>query len=97
MTIKLVDASGKRVDKADVPLEVTLSGPGKILTLANGNDQSHELGDPVHGRSFHGQAQALVQSTRESGTIRLEIKSSGLKPANLTISTTPCLPRPWVP
>lgn len=89
VTIKVVDASGKRVDKAEVPLEVTLSGPGKILALANGNDQSHELGDPVHVRSYKGEAQALVQSTRETGTIRMEVKSTGLKSATLTINTTP--------
>jgi hypothetical protein len=97
VTIRVVDAIGQRVVKAQDPFEVKLSGPGRILAIANGNDQSHELRDPAHGRSFNGQAQVLVQATREAGTIELEIQSEGLAPTKVSIPTIPSQSRPWVP
>jgi beta-galactosidase len=97
VNIRVADAKGLRSRLGRVYFTVTLKGPGKVLSLANGNDQNHEVWDTSRCETFDGQAQILVQSTREAGTITLEVKSDGLTPAIISIPTSPCTPRPWVP
>jgi beta-galactosidase len=47
--------------------------------------------------AFNGLAQVLVQSTKESGLIKLTATADGLSPATLSIPSQPCTPRPAVP
>jgi beta-galactosidase len=46
---------------------------------------------------FNGLAQVIVQASKESGTLRLTARSSGLRPATVLLPTGPALPRPSVP
>jgi len=95
VTIRVVDAEGNLVDR-DLYIRVTLTGPGKVLALANGDDQSNGVADGINGKTFHGRAQMLVQSTHEAGDIRIKIESGGLTAADVTISSASCTPAPWV-
>jgi beta-galactosidase len=54
---------------------------------------------PVEWRRsvFNGLAQIIVQSTRESGPLKLTARSAGLKPATVTLQAAPAMPRPAVP
>ena len=97
VTIRIVDAKGRGMAKANLPIEVTLAGPGRVLTLVNSDDRCHELPNPTRCQTSAGRAQALLQTTREPGAIRMEVKSEGLKSASLLINASPCTPRQWVP
>jgi beta-galactosidase len=53
---------------------------------------------PAWQRSvFNGLAQIIVQSTKESGAIRLTASTDGLSPATVSVPSQPCTPRPAVP
>lgn len=53
---------------------------------------------PAWQRSvFNGLAQILVQSTRQAGSLTLTAESTNLTAATTTITTTPVVPRPFVP
>lgn len=97
VTISIVDAKGRRMAKANLPIEVNLSGPGRVLTLVNSDDRGHELPGTTRCQTYAGRAQALLQATRDPGAIRMEVKSEGLRSATLTIDAAPCTPRAWVP
>ena len=58
-----------------------------------------ETPTPVEWRrsAFNGLAQLIVQSVKESGTIRLTARSVGLKPVTVSIQTRPVSPRPALP
>jgi len=46
---------------------------------------------------FNGLAQIIVQSTRESGQIKLTAHSAGLKSATVLLESSPATPRPSLP
>lgn len=53
---------------------------------------------PPWSRSlFNGLAQVIVQSTRNTGEIKLTATADGLAPATAVVQTQPCTPRPSVP
>jgi beta-galactosidase len=53
---------------------------------------------PVWQRSvFNGLAQIIVQSTKESGAIRLTASADGLSPATVSVPSQPCTSRPVAP
>jgi beta-galactosidase len=46
---------------------------------------------------FNGLAQIIVQSTKESGVIKLTATAKGLTPATVSVQSQSCAPRPAVP
>ncbi|HEX7577635.1 MAG TPA: DUF4982 domain-containing protein, partial [Verrucomicrobiae bacterium] len=55
-------------------------------------------GVPPWSRSlFNGVAQIIVQSTRDTGEIKLTATADGLAPATAAVQTQPCVPRPSIP
>ena len=59
------------------------------------------IGRPTTGQwsrsLFNGLAQIIVQSTRETGEIKLTASADGLAPATASVQTKPGAPRPSVP
>jgi beta-galactosidase len=97
ITVQVADAQGRMVPTAADEITFTLSGPGKIIGVGNGDPSSHEPDQflekdgspaPIWGRSlFNGFAQVIVQSTGQPGEITLTAKASGLTEAGLVIPT----------
>ena len=46
---------------------------------------------------FNGLAQSIVQSTRDTGEIKLTATADGLAPATAAVQAQPCAPRPSIP
>ncbi len=93
INLSVVDREGREVPDADNMIKFFITGPGKIIAVANGDPSSHEPDKCVDGawqRSlFNGKCQVLVQSTNQSGTIHFEAKSSGLFTGSTDIVTVP--------
>ena len=97
VNIGVVDSGKALVSTASHPLVFSISGPGRIIGLGNGNESSHDPGKGNRITAYRGHAQVLVQSTREAGIIHLEVNAKGLPSASLSISAKACNPRPSVP
>jgi beta-galactosidase len=95
VTVEAIDAQGRPVPTANLPVEFELSGPGVNIGVGNGNPNSH---DPEKGNQvklYNGLAQVILQSRRTgSGTLMLRAASAGLKPTETTIQVraVPALP-----
>jgi beta-galactosidase len=66
------------------------------------NGVNLEIQDPLRvptwNRSvFNGLAQLIIQSTKESGEVKVTAKAQGLAPATAVIQSRACAPRPSVP
>lgn len=94
-TVEVVDATGRVVPTADVPVTFTLSGPGAIIGLNNGDPTNHEPEKGTQHRSYHGLAQVILQSLPGGqGMLTLHVTSPGLDAgdASVDVIVTPLPP-----
>ena len=91
MNVIVVDAKGREVPDADNMIRFSISGPGKIIGVGNGDPSCHEPDKCMDGawqRSlFNGKCQVIVQSTPEVGMIHFEARAVGLYPGSTDIMT----------
>jgi beta-galactosidase len=102
-TVAVTDVQGRVVPVANNLIHFTLDGPGKIIGVGNGDPSCHEPDVYFDKASnwqrsvFNGLAQIIVQSSKEAAEFKLTASADGLVPANVTISSRPAMPRPFVP
>ena len=78
-TVEVVDARGRVVPTADLPVRFTLTGPGIIIGLNNGDPTNHEPEKGTQHSTFHGLAQVIVQTALAGqGKLTLRAASPGL-------------------
>jgi len=96
VTVAIVDEKHRIVPVADNQISFTLTGPGKIIGVGNGDPSSHEPDKASQRKSFNGLAQVIVQSQRQPGDITLSAASPGLRTASVTIAAKAAALRPAV-
>jgi beta-galactosidase len=67
----VVDENGTLMPDADNLITYTISGPGEIVGVDNGNPISHESFKGNQRQAFHGKALAIVRSKCEEGPIQI--------------------------
>lgn len=85
VTVEVLDAAGRVVPTAGNKIAFKLAGPAALIGVGNGDPSCHEPDKGDSRSAFNGLAQAIVQTTRQSGEITLEATSPGLRPATLTL------------
>lgn len=85
ITVEVVDAKGRHVPTANIPVEFSISGSAAIIGLGNGNPTSHEPEKGNKRSLFNGLAQVIIQSKEETGSVVLTASAAGFKPATITI------------
>ncbi|MHC0441068.1 beta-galactosidase GalA [Flavobacterium sp. 3-210] len=86
ITVDVLDAKGRPVQTANLPIDFELQGDGAIIGLGNGDPNSHEMEKGNKRSLFNGLAQIILQSkAKGSGELFLKASSPGLKPALLKI------------
>ena len=88
VTVKVVDKDGNLCPDANNELTFTVKGEGKFKVAANGDATSRELFHIPHMKAFKGMLVATLQSTKEQGEIKLEVRSKDLKTGAVTIMTS---------
>ena len=97
VTVCAVDAQGREVPTANLPVTFEISGPGAIIGTGNGDNCSHEPEKSNHRSLFNGLAQVIVQAARGgSNALGLRAYSAGLKTADVSIAVKSVPPIPSV-
>lgn len=97
VTVQVLDARGRAVPTANLPIDFTIDN-GRIIGLGNGDPNSHEPEQGTRRSLFNGLAQVIVQSLPGSrGELRLSASVSGLRAASAKIEILPASPRPGAP
>ncbi|HEX7906016.1 MAG TPA: beta-galactosidase GalA [Chitinophagaceae bacterium] len=87
VTVRTLDAKGRPVQTANLPIEFEITGTGNIIGLGNGDANSHEPEKGNKRSLYNGLAQVILQSkANSSGQLTLTAKSGNLKPATITIN-----------
>ena len=98
VTVCAVDASGRIVPDANLPIEFEISGPGRNIGVGNG-DPTCTLSEKADSRPlFNGYAQIIVQSSivGKKDPIVITAKSEGLNPASCILKSTVTSPVPVI-
>ncbi|WP_051251506.1 glycoside hydrolase family 2 TIM barrel-domain containing protein [Paenibacillus harenae] len=85
LTVRIVDAAGRTVPTADIPLSFEVEGAGALIGTDNGDPADHTCYKSGSRRTFHGLALALVQAGRAEGEIRVTVRAEGFEAAAVTI------------
>lgn len=99
VTVEALDARGRPVPTANLPVDFEISG-GRIIGLGNGDANSHEPEKGNARRLYNGLAQVIVQTEEGGvGVLSLRARSAGLKSAEARITVRadggpPTVPRP---
>jgi beta-galactosidase len=81
----VVDAQGVVVPQASNAITFTVSGPGALVGVDNGNSVSHDSYKGSSISAFSGKALAIVRATKTAGTITLTATSGTLKGGSVTV------------
>ena len=87
VTVSVVDSVGTVVPNADNLVEFSVSGPGVIAGVDNGQQTSHESFKGSHRKAFNGLCLAVIRSTDENGAITLTARSKGLRDSTVILLT----------
>lgn len=96
VTVDAVDARGRHVPIANLPVRFAVEGAA-IIGLGNGDPNSHEPEKGDARSLFNGLAQVIVQANAGGrGRIMLRATAPGVRPAALTIDRAAVTPRAQV-
>lgn len=87
ITVEAVDGEGRLRPDSEAEVEFSISGPGTIVAVGNGDGTSKESYQGDHRSLFHGRALVVVRTSRTPGSIRLKAKASGLMTDEITVRT----------
>jgi beta-galactosidase len=88
VTGDIEDSGGVRVPNAETPVTFSVSGPGQIVGVDNGNPVDTSSYQGTSRKAFAGKVLAIVRSTGTSGPIVIQASSPGLTGSSLTVTAT---------
>src|SRR5678815_5023557 len=94
ITAAVVDAAGRVVPIANGEITFEISGTGRLLGVGNGDPSSHESDRGPKRRAFNGLCAAIVQSARDSGTLRVRATAGALAAGSFEVTCAPATARP---
>jgi beta-galactosidase len=86
VTGDIQDANGVFVPTAENPVAFTVSGPGQLVGVDNGNPVDTSSYKGTSRRAFSGKVLAIVRSTGSPGSIVVNGSSSGLTAGSVTVT-----------
>lgn len=99
LRVEALDQEGRLVPTAGDLIEFTVTRPGAVIGVGNGDPNCHESDKGSKRSLFNGLAQLIVQASKMPGQIVIEAKgvdNASLTPATLTITSQPSKERPFV-
>jgi len=93
LTVEAVDANGRPDLHADQEAQFEISGPGVIAAVGNGDGQDADSYHADRRKLYQGRALVVIRSSRQTGPIKLNAKSSGLSDGSLTINAKAVQPQ----
>jgi beta-galactosidase len=87
VTVEAVDAQGRFQPHAEQEVEFSISGPGVIAAVGNGDGQDDATYHGDRRKLFEGRALVVIRTSRQAGAIKLTAKKAGLNDGSVTIES----------
>ena len=78
LPIEIVDAAGRVVPDAALPISVKVDGPADLIALGSANPEYTGLLNVPQSETFRGRALAILRSTGAPGPVRVRIQAGSL-------------------
>lgn len=85
----IVDKDGVVVPRANDLIAFTVTGPGVIAAVDNGDNDSSEPFQARERKAYGGRCVAIIRATAGGGEITVTAKADGLQPASVKIKAVP--------
>lgn len=79
VTATITDKKGIPVPNASHPVSFSITGPGTIVAVDNGDNSSHESFHASRRSAYQGRCYAIIRAIAESGTITIIAAATGLE------------------
>jgi beta-galactosidase len=89
ITVEAVDADSRLQINATQPIKFSLSGPGTIIAVGNGDGTSRGSYQGDQTSLFGGRALVVVRSAATQGTLQLKASTPGLDGADMNLQVEP--------
>ena len=90
VTVSVQDQLGQVVPRADADISFSLTGPGDIVAVDNGDPTSFEPFQALRRKAFNGLALVVVRTrTGRGGRLVLTVRSHGLAKSTLALQSRP--------
>jgi len=97
VTVEAVDANGRPDQDADQDVQFSLSGPGMIAAVGNGDGQDADSYHSDRRRLYYGRALVVIRTSKQTGRTILNAKAAGLQDASLTLEVKATPQHPEMP
>ncbi|HEX4285812.1 MAG TPA: glycoside hydrolase family 2 TIM barrel-domain containing protein [Terracidiphilus sp.] len=84
--VQAVDAQGRPNLDADADVQFSISGPGVLAAVGNGDGQDPESYHGNHRKLYEGRAIVVIRTSHQVGTISLTAKAAGLSDGSITLN-----------
>ena len=85
LVVEAVDAEGRWQPHADQEVQFSISGPGVIAAVGNGDGQDDASYQGDRRKLFQGRALVVVRTSRQAGPITVKAGTAGLSDGSVTI------------
>jgi beta-galactosidase len=96
IAIEVVDSLDRIVPTASNEIVFTVTGPGRLIGVGNGDPSCHEPDKGNRRSAFNGLCMAIVQALKQPGDIRIEGSSAQLVPASIVVQAEVAKLRPTI-
>jgi beta-galactosidase len=86
--VQAVDAEGRPDFDADNDVQFSISGPGVIAAVGNGDGQDPDSYQGNHRKLYQGRALVVVRTAQQAGTISVTAKAAGLSDGSISLNPT---------
>ena len=87
VTVSVIDKDGNLCPTADNLIHFEVEGEGRLRAVGNGNAATTESFQVPYRKAFSGKCMAIIESSKNEGSISLTAYSKGLKKETIIIKT----------
>jgi beta-galactosidase len=87
VTVEIVDADGRRIPNADIPVRFSVTGAGELAAQGNGSPNTPASFRAPLRRTFEGRCLVILRPNGVPGSIQLKAEAEGLEASQITVTT----------
>jgi len=87
VTVEVVDAAGKRVPNADIPVRFSVTGAGELAAQGSSSPNTPASFRAPLRKTFEGRCLAILRPSGRPGRIQLRAEADGLESSQITVTT----------